>query len=138
MSRADELERFLQTIPFARTLGMRCEILGDEMTAVLPYELKLIGNPTIPALHGGAIGSFLELTAMAQVFLSGELEKPPKTIDVTIDYLRSGRTQDVFARCRIVKLGRRIASARAEAWQSRRDEPIATLSAHFLVAQAEE
>ncbi len=134
MSRGVELETFLSRMPFAQTLGMRCEILGDEMTAVLPFQERLIGNSAIRALHGGAIGSFLELTAMAQVFLATDLERPPKPIDVTIDYLRSGRAEDLFARCTLNKLGRRIANVRAEAWQSRRDEPVAALHAHFLVS----
>lgn len=137
MSRAAELEAFLNRTPFARTLGLRCDIKGDEMTAVLPFQKKLIGNSALPALHGGAIGSFLELTAMAQVFLVSDLERPPKPIDLTIDYLRTGRPEDLYARCTVNKLGRRIANVRAEAWQSRRDEPVAALHAHFLVAQAE-
>ncbi|MEO0883765.1 MAG: PaaI family thioesterase [Pseudomonadota bacterium] len=135
MSRGAQLEAFLARVPFAQTLGMRCEIHGDEMTAVLPFQDKLIGNAAIKALHGGAIGSFLELTAMAQVFLLTELERPPKTIDLTIDYLRSGQAEDAYARAYVTKLGRRIANVRCEAWQAARDKPIATLHAHFLVQQ---
>ena len=37
--------------------------LRDELTAQLPYDEKLIGNPVLPALHGGAIGAFLEMLA---------------------------------------------------------------------------
>ena len=71
--RADEVDAILKRVPFAQTLGMRCEVLGDEMTAILPFQEKLIGNVTIRALHGGAIASFLELTAMLQ-----EVATPPK------------------------------------------------------------
>ncbi|MEL7481249.1 MAG: PaaI family thioesterase [Pseudomonadota bacterium] len=133
MTRAERLQAFLAGAPFAQTLGLRCEIHGDEMTAVLPFQEKLIGNAAIRALHGGAIGSFLELTAMAQVFLLTDLERPPKTIDLTIDYLRSGRAEDLYARATVTKLGRRIANVRCEAWQSAREKPVATLHAHFLV-----
>ena len=136
MSRAADLEAFLEHTPFARTLGIRCEIHGDEMTAILPFQDKLIGNAAIRALHGGAIGSFLELTAMAQVFLLSDLERPPKPIDLTIDYLRSGRAENAYARAEVTKLGRRIANVRCEAWQASRGKPIATLHAHFLVAPA--
>ncbi|MEO1404956.1 MAG: PaaI family thioesterase [Pseudomonadota bacterium] len=137
MSRAEALHAFLSRAPFAETLGIRCEIHGDEMTAVLPFQEKLIGNAAIRALHGGAIGSFLELTAMAQVFLLTEAERPPKTIDLTIDYLRSGRAEDAYARAYVTKLGRRIANVRCEAWQASRSKPIATLHAHLLVDQKE-
>lgn len=135
MSRAEQLQDFLESIPFAQTLGIRCDIHGDEMTSVLPFQERLIGNAAIKALHGGAIGSFLELTAMAQVFLLTDLEYPPKPIDLTIDYLRSGKAEDLFARANVTKLGRRIANVRCDAWQATRSKPVASLHAHFLVAQ---
>lgn len=136
-ARADALQAFLARVPFIQTLGMRCDIKGDEMTAILPFQDKLIGSVALQALHGGAIGSFLELTAMAQVFLLTELETPPKTINLTIDYLRSAKSEDLYARATVTKLGRRIANVRCEAWQSDRAKPVAGLHAHFLVATPE-
>ncbi|MEL6781355.1 MAG: PaaI family thioesterase [Pseudomonadota bacterium] len=132
-SRAAAVEALIARIPLAQTLGMACEIRGDEMTAILPFQKKLIGNFTIQALHGGAIASFLELTAVAKVFLATELAHPPKPINVTIDYLRQGRAEDLYARAYVNKLGRRMASVRAEAWQGERAKPVAALHAHFLV-----
>lgn len=137
MSRAADLEAFLERTPFARTLGVICDIRGDEMTAILPFQEKLIGNSAIRALHGGAIGAFLELAAMAQVFLLTKLERPPKPIDLTVDYLRSAKAEDLFARTRVVKLGSRMTTVRAEAWQTEREKPVAMLRAQFLVAAPE-
>ncbi|WP_353257383.1 PaaI family thioesterase [Hyphomonas sp.] len=132
--RADEIDAILKRLPFAQTLGMRCEVLGDEMTAILPFQEKLIGNVAIRALHGGAIASFLELTAMLQVFLVSDMPRPPKPINLTIDYLRQGHAKDLYARAYVLKMGRRMASVRAEAWQENRAEPVTALMAHFLVA----
>jgi uncharacterized protein (TIGR00369 family) len=132
--RADEIDAILKSLPFAQTLGMRCEVLGDEMTAILPFQEKLIGNVAIRALHGGAIASFLELTAMLQVFLVSDMPRPPKPINLTIDYLRQGHAKDLYARAYVLKMGRRMASVRAEAWQENRAEPVTALMAHFLVA----
>ena len=132
--RADEIDAILKRLPFAQTLGMRCEVLGDEMTAILPFQEKLIGNVAIRALHGGAIASFLELTAMLQVFLVSDMPRPPKPINLTIDYLRQGHAKDLYARAYVLKMGRRMASVRAEAWQENRAEPVTSLMAHFLVA----
>lgn len=134
MSRADKLQVFLDRTPFARMLGVVCDVRGDEMTSVLPFQEKFIGNSSIQALHGGAIGAFLELTAMAQVFLLTELERPPRPIDLTVDYLRSGRASDLYGRAVVVKLGSRMATVRAEAWQTERARPVAMLRAQFLVA----
>jgi uncharacterized protein (TIGR00369 family) len=121
-------------MPFARELNMKCDIRGDEMTTLLPFENRLIGNVGIRALHGGAIASFLELTAMAQVFLVSELTTPPKPVNITIDYLRQGHAKDLYARAFVMKMGRRIASVRAEAWQESRSEPVTALTAHFMVS----
>ena len=133
-TRAEQVQAFLARTPFAQEIGMRCEVMGDEMTAVMPFQKKLIGNFTIQALHGGAIAAFLELTAMAQVYLVTEhLERPPRPINISIDYLRQGHAQDTFARATITKMGRRICSVRAEAWQDERSKPVTSLLAHFKV-----
>ena len=48
-------------------LGVGFERRGDELTAMLAYDEKLIGNPLLPALHGGAIGAFLEIAAIMEL-----------------------------------------------------------------------
>ncbi len=133
--RADEVASVLARLPFAQTLGLTCDVRGDEMTTCLPFQEKLIGNVAIRALHGGAIASFLELTAMLQVFLVSDMPRPPRPINLTVDYLRQGHAKDLYARAHILKMGRRIASVRAEAWQESRAEPVTALMAHFLVAR---
>ena len=135
-SRNDELLAFLGRVPIVATLGMHCDIKGDDMTAVLPFDEKLIGNFTIKALHGGAMGTFLELTAMAQLFLKADITGPPRTINITIDYLRQGRAEDLYARAEVIKMGKRMASVRAEAWQVHRDQPVAALLGHFLLRRS--
>ena len=137
LTRGARLEQILADVPIVQTLGMRCDIKGDDMTAVLPYQDKLIGNFTIKALHGGAIGTFLEMTAMAQLYIASDVARPPRTINITVDYLRQGRAQDLYARATVVKLGRRMASVRAEAWQAERDKPVAALLGHFLLERSE-
>lgn len=133
----DELIALLGAIPYARWLGLRPELRGDELTVVLPFQQKLIGNPMLPALHGGVIGALMELTAVAQIYVSQGAQKLPKTIDISIDYLRSGRPVDTFARAHVTKLGRRIANVRVEAWQFERADPIAAMHGHFLVSAVE-
>src|SRR3954463_5336736 len=105
------LEAFLQRVPYVRFLGMRVELAGDEMTTVLPFAQHLIGNPMIPALHGGVIGAFLEMTALAQLSLAQPAKKVPKTIDITIEYLRPAKASvDTYARATLRKIGRRVAN----------------------------
>ncbi|MFA5120061.1 PaaI family thioesterase [Zavarzinia sp.] len=131
---ADSLRRLMQAIPFARFLGVTGALDdGGRIVAQMPFAEQLIGNARLPALHGGTIGAFLEMTAIAQ--LIADMAEPgiPKTIDITIDYLRSGRPRDTFARAVVAKHGRRIANVRVEAWQEDPARPIATAHGHFLL-----
>ena len=84
-------EHVLERIPYARFLGVRVELAGDEMTAILPFSEHLIGNPTLPAIHGGVLGAFMEMTALAQLSIKEGQARQPRVIDVSIEYLRSGR-----------------------------------------------
>jgi uncharacterized protein (TIGR00369 family) len=131
---ARQLASFLERAPYARFLGMRAELAGDEMTAILPFAPHLVGNIMLPALHGGVIGGFLEATALAQLAVAQGNGRFPKTIDVTIEYLRPGRALTTYARADLRKVGRRIANVHVEAWQEERRSPIAALRGHFLLA----
>lgn len=147
--RRDEmLAALVDGVPYIGFLGARFERRGDELTAILPYSDNLIGNPHLPALHGGATAAFLEMTAIislgwavlwprieggAQTPVQGGLPTLPKTIDFTIDYLRTGLSRDAYARARITRVGRRYASVQAEAWQDSRDRPFAQAAGHFLM-----
>ena len=128
-----ELEAILGRIPYARFLGVRMELHGDEMTAVLPFSEHIIGNPTLPALHGGVIGAFMEMTAVLQLSILEAQQRQPRPVDINIDYLRSGRPRDTYARALMKKVGRRIANVQVEAWQETRSAPIAALHGHFLL-----
>jgi acyl-coenzyme A thioesterase PaaI-like protein len=145
------LRALVGAIPYVRFLGIRFDRRGDELTAVLPYDDKLIGNPFLPALHGGVTSAFLEIAGMIELSWSllweemeagtldprkldpDHLPRLPKTIDLTVDYLRSGLPRDAYARARVVRSGRRYASVQVEAWQDNRARPFAAASAHFLI-----
>jgi uncharacterized protein (TIGR00369 family) len=105
---------------------------------VLPFSPMLIGNPAIPALHGGVTAAFLETSAILGLVWSGlSADDPPpplpKTIDLTVDYLRPGLSRDSFAEARIVRQGRRYASVHVEAWQEDRTRLFAQGTGHFLM-----
>jgi uncharacterized protein (TIGR00369 family) len=127
----------IHTLPYARFLGVRIELAGDEMTGVLPFADHLVGNPMLPALHGGVLGAFMEMTAMAQLALAERRIRLPRPIGVTVEYLRSGRPLTVYARAQVKRVGRRIANVDVEAWQEARHAPIATLHANFLLGDPE-
>ena len=117
----------LDAWPYARFLGARLE---PGPIAVLPFAERLIGNPILPALHGGVVASFLELAALAKLDAEG---RRARTIDITVDYLRPARPVTFYAEARILKLGRRAANLAVEAWQEDRESPVAALRGHFMI-----
>jgi uncharacterized protein (TIGR00369 family) len=140
--REDRLNALAAGIPYLSFLGLRFQSAGDGLTAVLPFAPMLIGNPMIPALHGGVTSAFLEATAILGLVWSGLPEAPgantpalPKTIDLTVDYLRPGAPRDSYAQARIVRSGRRYASVHVEAWQEDRSRLFAQAIGHFLMPE---
>ena len=120
--------------PFARCLGIR---VGDDGALVMPFSPKIIGNPILPAIHGGMTGAFLETTAIVGV--ARELGvSSPKPIGLTVNYLRSGRALDSHAKVSIVKQGRRVVAFEAQAWQDDPAKPIASAFGHFMLRQTPE
>jgi acyl-coenzyme A thioesterase PaaI-like protein len=138
-------------VPFIQFLGIEFDRRGDELTAVLPFDEKLIGNPALPAIHGGVTAAFLEVAAIIELSWSliwEEMESDrldssaldpvhlpplPKTIDFTVDYLRTGLPRDAYARARVNRSGRRYASVHVEAWQDNRARLFAQGTGHFLM-----
>lgn len=132
------LQAFTNNIPYAKFIGVEVQMAGDELTCVLPFKDLLIGNPALPAIHGGVVSAFLETTAILQLICDIEADHLPKPINVSIDYLRSAKPVETFARAFVTKQGRRVANVRAEAWQEDRDRPIAALHGHFMLARRDQ
>lgn len=47
------LHALVHSVPYIEFLGIEFERRGDELTAIMPFKETLIGNPMLPALHGG-------------------------------------------------------------------------------------
>lgn len=116
--------------PFARCLGIR---VGGDGALIMPFSQKIIGNPILPAIHGGMTGAFLETTAIVGVTRELGVSALPKPIGLTVNYLRSGRALDTFASASVVKQGRRVVAFEAKAWQDDAERPIASAFGHFML-----
>ena len=123
----------IEAVPYARWLGMSASHFDGELVTKLKFSDPLIGNPALPALHGGVIGALLESAAIFQLFWEAETVVIPKTINFTVSYLRSARPVDTFAHALITKHGRRVASVRVEAWQEDRFRPVAGATVNLLI-----
>ena len=145
------LKALVTGVPYIQFLGIQFDRRGDELTATLPFAEKLIGNPMLPAIHGGVTAAFLEVTAIIELSWSylwediesgridpssidrAHLPRLPKTIDFTVDYLRTGLPRDAYARARVNRSGRRYASVHVESWQDNRTRLFAQATGHFLM-----
>ena len=150
------LKALVSNIPYYSFMGFQFDRRGDEVTAIMPYSDSWIGNPMLPALHGGASAAFLEATALIVLSWStlwedmesgalsleeleeGKLPRLPKTIDFSVDYLRTGLPRDSYARATLNRSGRRYASVFVEAWQDQRSRPYVQATGHFLMPQRQD
>jgi uncharacterized protein (TIGR00369 family) len=123
----------LDALPYARFLGLRAELTGNTLRVTLPFQASLVGNPGLPALHGGVVGACLEMVALLQVIHLRHGPPIPKTVDFTVDYLRAARAETLYAEADVQRLGRRIANVRMHAYQGDRTQPVALGRGNFLV-----
>ena len=93
----------LQRIPYAALIGVECSRVGDELLFRLPANKDNIGNPLLPAIHGGVIAGFMELAAALHLLVSTGSPGVPKIIDFSLDYLRAGQFRDTWARCQVCR-----------------------------------
>jgi acyl-coenzyme A thioesterase PaaI-like protein len=131
--RDGDYQRFIDTVPYARWLNLTANEIDGELITTMRYSDHLIGNPALPALHGGTLGALLESAAIFELLWRAETIVLPKTITLTVDYLRSGGPVDTHARGIVTRHGKRVTNVRMEAWQGDRATPVATAHAIFLV-----
>ena len=125
--------KLIQSIPYAQMIGLECIPIGDTSIFSLPKNDNNIGNPTLPAIHGGVLAGFMEMSAALHVMMTTNTQYLPKIVDFSVDYLRPGRHCDSFAQCDVVRQGRKIVNVMITTWQTAREKPIATARAHFLL-----
>jgi acyl-coenzyme A thioesterase PaaI-like protein len=132
---ATTLSAWLKRIPYAAYLGIRAEVRGDDILFILPGDEKMIGNPVLPALHGGVVGAFMEQAGSFHLLAKMQNPVLPKLIDFSLDYLRPAQLRETYARCELNRQGRFIANISITAWQQRESEPAAIARAHFLIPE---
>lgn len=123
----------MEMIPYADFIGAQARIENDQLLYWLDKRPTNIGNPSLPALHGGVIGGFLELSAAIEIIYNLDIAAVPKVVDFSLDYLRAGRYKTVYAKCNVLRQGKKLINVTATAWQDDENTPIATARCHFLI-----
>ncbi len=133
-----DANQLIQYSPYARLIGMQVVHIGKQMMFVLPPIKSNIGNPSLPAIHGGCIAGFMENAARLHVLASDAFDfengQPlPRVVNFSLDYLRPGRLLYTYASCRVERQGRKVVNVSVKAWQTNYQEPIARARTQLLL-----
>ena len=120
-----------------QALGLQGVAAGDQPIYQLPFDPALIGNPYLPALHGGVVAGFAESAAMLHLLQRLQGSRLPKSIDFSVDYLRAARPEPCWAACEVVRIGARVALVQVRVWQRRTEQPVVVARGHFLLTAAQ-
>jgi len=103
----------------------------------LPYRGELIGNPRLPAIHGGVLAGFAETVMFMHLVATNAPMTPaiPKAVDFSIDYLRPARPVDTYGQGITIRLGNRVSLVQANLWQEDPQRPVAATRGHWLMPQ---
>jgi uncharacterized protein (TIGR00369 family) len=116
--------------PYAAMLGL----VREGRVVRMPFGVHLIGSPG--RLHGGAVAGLMEIAASVAVRDAlGDDPAQMKPVNVTVDYLREGGPEDCLAEAIIMRMGRRVANVRVEAWQGDRGRLIAAARMNMLIVR---
>jgi uncharacterized protein (TIGR00369 family) len=104
----NNLDALIRIPPFHAWLGLTLvEASAKHAIVRVPYKDDLIGNPLIPAVHGGITSALVDLAGGAVTFAA--LGIPTPTIDLRVDFLRPALAgQDLVAVARAVSIGSTI------------------------------
>lgn len=127
--------QFIQALPHSRALGMELEAIGaGTATISMPYDARLIGDPTTAVIHGGAVSALMDTACGAAVMVHPEAGFSTATLDLRIDYMRPatpGQTIRTRAECHHVT--RSVAFVRAVATDDDVSRPVAMATGAFTV-----
>lgn len=97
-------------IPFHRANGIEMvEVTEDAAHTRWPFDEDLVGNPEVPAIHGGVISAMVDLTGAAPFV--GTLGRYTPTVDVRVDYLSHAGRADLQGHAEVLRFGESVGTA---------------------------
>lgn len=109
LSGGDFIRQFLPHSPYVNHLGMQLtDIQKDQATLTMPFDEKLITIGTI--VHGGAIASLIDTTAMVAAWSGAEASANTRgtTVALTVNYLAAAQKETIEATARVLRRGRSL------------------------------
>ncbi len=116
-------------------LGLRLTGHGaDYCELAIDYDRRLVSDATSGILASGPIVSLMDTAAGFSVWARRGGFAPQATLDLRLDYLRPARPgQTVTGRAECYRLTRRVAFVRGLAHDGDPDDPVAHLTATYMI-----
>ncbi|WP_191965235.1 PaaI family thioesterase [Marinobacter halotolerans] len=130
---ASRIDNSISDNPYEQMMGIRPDDDSERSDGCMTFREHLIGNPYVPAIHGGAVASLLHATAKLVLMRETSATMPPKMLSCSLEYLGSPLTRNTFASASISSISRRFANVRVIAFQESPDHPIAAATIQFLL-----
>lgn len=103
--------RELFDIPFHRANGVEIlEATPERGRTRWPFDESLVGNPEVPAVHGGVVGAMVDVTGAVPFVSSAGAYTP--TIDLRVDYLAHAGRADLEAEATVRRRGGSVGVSR--------------------------
>jgi uncharacterized protein (TIGR00369 family) len=131
----DVYRAWMHQLPHQQAIGFELiELMSEYAVGRIPYRPEFVGNPLTGVVHGGIVTTLLDAVGGAAVIGRYGTLITMATLDLRIDYLRPSKPQhDLFARAECYKLTRNIAFARGVAYDDALDDPLASMSATYML-----
>jgi uncharacterized protein (TIGR00369 family) len=121
--------------PFLRALGGELLEFKKGLGRLrLPWSEKLVGNPETGVVHGGVITAMLDQACGMAIGSALDTPMAMATLDLRIDYMKPATPRiDILIESECLKITREIAFARARAYHTIIDDPIAIATGTFML-----
>lgn len=126
---------FVDGVPHNVALGLRiADYEPGRVVMELPYQEKLVGNPSTGVIHGGVITTLIDSTCGGAVLTKLHEVRRVATLDLRIDYLRPAKPgQTVTCEAVCYRVTHHVAFVRASAHDGDPSDPVAAAAGSFVV-----
>jgi uncharacterized protein (TIGR00369 family) len=124
-----------QSLPHCRALGMRLLLLERARGVIeVPYDQRLIGDPTTGVVHGGVITALLDTLSGLVVMTAIAEGTTLATLDLRIDYLRPAEPgAAIRAEVECYRVASSVAFVRGSAYHDDPRRAIAHAAGSFIL-----